>query len=93
METIEQILRESKQFDDVRALLGDTYNNLETNAEATNLAIVLTECLSAIVASVEHPMPIQMSVAVAIGLIPPEAALSAAMDVRGSSHAVSATRH
>lgn len=93
METIEQILRESKQFDDVRELLGNTFNELDTQAEALILTIILAECLSAIVASVEHPMPLRMSVAVAIGLIPPEAALSAAMDVRGSNHAVSATRH
>jgi hypothetical protein len=93
METIKQILEESKQFDDVRELLGKTFNELDTQAEATNLAIILTECLGAIVASVSHPVPIQLTVAAAVGIIPPEVALSAALETRGSNDAARATVH
>jgi hypothetical protein len=94
MDEFQKILNESQQFDDVRELLGDTFNNkIKTEADAVNLSIVLAECLSAIVASVSHPVPIQMSVAVAIGIIPPEVALSAALETRGSNDAARATAH
>lgn len=84
---VQEALAESMQFDDVRHVLGNAFNTATTYGDAVNLAIVLTECLSAIVSSMRDPTPIQLTVAAAIQLMSPEQAVLAALNAQARSEA------